>query len=333
MHPDMSSYEQRQWKNIEKWRIGKLSADAKRLPRPIQRAIDKGNKAVANAWENVPKSDEIQRALVGAADGGFRAINDRAANSINRERILRKFDDEHPVPTELAELRAFDLRVVDRHLPSSLGAKYASLPTLTGAGAGIISGIGAMATTVGALPAFGAVVGAITVDTVSVLGASGRCSSHFAAYHGYDTREPAEGLFMLSVMNVASASGQVSKVAAMRQMRSLSNAMARRVTWNQLGDDAIVKMIQKLFASMGEKLTKRKLGQAVPVLGAAIGAGLNYQFMSSTSMSAYHLYRERFLMDKYEMHDDNEIIDVEVLADEMIETARTDEDIEDHPPD
>jgi hypothetical protein len=51
-------------------------------------------------------------------------------------------------------------------------------------------------------------------------------------------------------------------------------------------------------------ITKRKLAQAMPVVGAAVGASFNYWFMSNTTRGAYMLFRQMNLARKYEPHDD-----------------------------
>lgn len=42
----------------------------------------------------------------------------------------------------------------------------------------------------------------------------------------------------------------------------------------------------------------RQLGQAVPVLGTVLGAGMNARLLSSVTDDANHIYRERFLRER-----------------------------------
>ena len=69
----------------------------------------------------------------------------------------------------------------------------------------------------------------------------------------------------------------------------------------RLNEHALVKLIQKVYASLGEKLTKRKLGQAVPVAGVFINSGLSAYMIDSTYRAARDVYRLRFLSDKYDI--------------------------------
>ena len=57
---------------------------------------------------------------------------------------------------------------------------------------------------------------------------------------------------------------------------------------------------------------KRSVAKGLPVLGAGVGATVNYRTVRRTIVSADHAYPERWLMDKYDSATD-EIIDVEVV--------------------
>jgi hypothetical protein len=74
--------------------------------------------------------------------------------------------------------------------------------------------------------------------------------------------------------------------------------IARRATWKELGEEAIVKLIEALFAKLSVTLTKRKLAQALPAAGVVLGMGFNYRLMRKVGTAAYFAYRERFLIEK-----------------------------------
>ena len=91
----------------------------------------------------------------------------------------------------------------------------------------------------------------------------------------------------------------------------------------------------RLSALLGERLTKRKLGGAVPIAGIAIGAGFNKLAVSRVADTANFLYRDRFLRGKYDPPDppdppdehteddadaeelDDDIALAEIVADEL----------------
>lgn len=323
MHDDMTPHERKAFEEIQKWKAGGLRS-RQWLPTGVRGVLERGKSAAGDTWDKVPRNAEITAAVQAAMDGGFRFVNDAAASSLNRDRLVTKFHHVDPAPQELEDLRQLDLREIDRRMPN-LAMRYAMGAMAEGVGAGFVMGAGAAAGAVGALPAFGVVAGTLVADTVTLLGGAARVNSHYGAYCGYDTRKPAEALYMMSLMSVASASGQAGKQAAMAHVRQLANMLARRATWVQLNEQALVKLTQRMFTRLGELLTKRKLGQIVPVFGAGIAGGLNYQFVRSAGDTAYFLYRERFLIEKYGLDDDaaprsdGDIIDVEVLTDQIIE--------------
>ena len=57
--------------------------------------------------------------------------------------------------------------------------------------------------------------------------------------------------------------------------------------------------MDELYTRLGLRLTKSKLGQAVPVAGIAIGAGLNAGVLAGVARDAHIAYRARHLTEKY----------------------------------
>lgn len=125
--------------------------------------------------------------------------------------------------------------------------------------------------------------------------------THYAGYYGYDTREEGEKAVLLAVIGVGVAGEGAAKQAAMLHVRQVAMMIARRATWRELSEEAIVKLIQSLFAKLSVRLTQRKLAQALPIAGIAAGAGLNYTLMRKVGTAASFMYRERFLIDKYSL--------------------------------
>lgn len=173
---------------------------------------------------------------------------------------------------------------------------------------GSIAGLGA-----GAAPGAGAVVGVMAFDAATVLGATARLVVRTAAYYGYDARQPEEQLFALSVISWSSAGGEGAKTAAFQQLSRLTQQLMRGSTWAQLSEHVLVRVVQELYVRLGLRLTQRKLGQAVPVLGIVLGAGFNASLLRSVADDARCAYRLRFLVEKYQLEDpaQSRVADVE----------------------
>ena len=144
-----------------------------------------------------------------------------------------------------------------------------------------------------------AVGGALAGDVVATMSLAARVATHYAGYYGYDTRKEEEKAVLLAVMGVGVAREGAAKQAAMLHVRHVAMMVARRAAWRELSEEAIVKLIQRLFAKLSVKLVKRRLAQALPVAGVAAGASLNYALMRRVGTAASFMYRERFLIDKY----------------------------------
>jgi hypothetical protein len=66
-----------------------------------------------------------------------------------------------------------------------------------------------------------------------------------------------------------------------------------------LRQNLLVSAIDRTYTALGFKLTKKKLAQAVPILGAALNAGVNAGLVNQTHRRAEAVYRLRFLSEKY----------------------------------
>ena len=145
------------------------------------------------------------------------------------------------------------------------------------------------------------VVAAVTADVIAVMVGMGRIIAQVAAHYGYDVREPDEQVFASGVLAYSSATGSAEKAASLASLSRLTQQMMRRATWNQLQRDQLVKVIQKVFTSLGFRLTHRKLAQTVPIVGAVVNGGLNAWLVQKTFERAQHAYRLRFLTEKYNL--------------------------------
>ena len=88
----------------------------------------------------------------------------------------------------------------------------------------------------------------------------------------------------------------VEKQTTMLAFNEVMRDLARR---GSLGGNVVVSAMNSLFSAMGVRLASRKLAQIVPVAGVVVSAGLNAALMRTIGETADHLYRERFLAERY----------------------------------
>lgn len=91
----------------------------------------------------------------------------------------------------------------------------------------------------------------------------------------------------------------VEKQATMLAFNKVMQDLARQGSIEMLGGSVIVSAMKSLFSAMGVRLATRKLAQIVPVAGIVVSAGLNAALMRTIGDTADHLYRERFLAERY----------------------------------
>lgn len=268
---------------------------------------------------------------------------DPAMRSVRRTRVLRAFEKRGHSIDSIDQIRTLDLRTVDDASPA-LAWRYALAAAVEGAGAGLaitggeaVAAVGSIAGAgAGAAPGAGTVLGAMAFDAATVLAASARVVAHTAACYGYDVRQPEEQVFALSIISWSSAGTEASKAAAFQQLSRLTQQLMRGATWAQLSEHMLVNVVQEMYIRLGIRLTQRKLGQAVPVAGIVIGAGLNASLLRSVAEDARSAYRMRFLADKYNLHGptvaedpvavaDADILDVEEIVHDLETRDQTEE--------
>lgn len=303
---DLSSYERTAWDKLATWRVDRLVAAEKHvLPQRARDALAKASELGRDRFHGIPGSQQMIGTLGKALEGMLSVVNKAADKSMRRSAVLAAYAKRGHVLTDLEDIRKLDLKLVDEVKPR-LGLRYASGTAITGAATGLAVSGGELLATVGtvagagaaAAPGAGTIVGALAADAAAVLGAMTRAVARTAAFYGYDTQRPEEQVFALGVLNFGLAQ-QTGKGAAYIELNKIVQALARNATWAQLNKNSVTRVIHVVYQRLGMRLTKQKLGQAVPVAGVLIGAGLNARLLAKVTDDADRLYRERFLRDKY----------------------------------
>ncbi|WP_169576254.1 EcsC family protein [Nocardioides halotolerans] len=302
----MAPYDRRAWTEIERWRAKRLTARTRRvLPQKARDKISDLGHGAKERFEALPGAADFEALFVKAL-GGLLDFGSRAAMATVREKaVLKGFRKHGHAVEELEDIAEVELRDIDKVKPN-LALAYTATATVEGAAAGfmisggeIVAAGGAVAGAgAGAAPGIGTVVGVMAGDAAAVLVAANRAVAHTAAYYGYNVDQPEERLFALAVLSMGTAA-ESGKAAAYIEINKLVQMLVRGATWDQLRQSVVTRVIEKVFTRLGFRITQRKLGQAVPVLGTVIGAGMNARLISSVIDDADHIYRERFLRERY----------------------------------
>ena len=243
------------------------------LPSAVRDRAVKAGQNAKEKFEALPGAHEFEskfvEALGGLGDFGART----AMASVRDDAIIEAYRKRGHTVDDLGDIRKLDLQVIDRVKPK-LGLAYTAGATAEGAIAGLaVSGGELLATAAAssgsapeALPGAAMVIGAMAADAVAVLMGANRAVAHIAAYYGYDVDKPDERLFALAVLGMGTATG-AGKVAAYAEINKLVQMLARRATWEQLRKNTVTRVVEQVFARLGIRITQRKLGQAVPIVG------------------------------------------------------------------
>jgi hypothetical protein len=179
---------------------------------------------------------------------------------------------------EIRDLRKVPLETLDR------------IARATAAGGKILAGLEGAGTGAGG-PFF------IVADIPALLMINFRYIGQIASTYGFPVQSGEEQAFMLNLIGFSSAD-RASKSIFLREMNQIAMGVARRRTWEELNRNALVQLIRKIAEFLGVRLTKQKLAQLIPVVGAAVGGGVNYAFTHDNLTAAMMMYRKRYLIQK-----------------------------------
>ena len=285
-------------------------ADDHPAVRRAQGAVARGARGAAGA---VPPA--VTRAASEWGQQAFDSIQ-RAVARVSRvglspDGVVAKYRKRGMSVDSLADIRRLDLEDVDRVRGRGMDVYYPAAAAASGAGAGLVITGGELFIAVsggaGAAPGSGAVAGAMVADAAAVLGIASRAVGHVALTYGYDPEDPAEKLFVLTVINAGTAMSASAKTAAMAELSTLTQALFRGAAWKVL-DKSIVAQVYKQFASrFAVRVTKQSLGKVVPGLSIVLGAGFNWATLEMLIDGANQAYRRRLLLEKYPQLESDEV--------------------------
>ncbi len=333
---DPSDYELTAWRDIQRFKGRPLSRAMRNTGEQVAIGAAELGKRATKYLENHPRAQsavsrgqeivatgaqKVSAGTRGAADAlpdwsgaAFQSMRQtvgrvsRAGLSSKRVVALHK-KRGHDVES-LSDLRRLDLLQIDAVRGRAASWYYPAGAALSGAGAGLVISGGQLVTAASAgaaaAPSGGAIVGAFTVDAAVVLGLASRSVGQVSLLYGYDPEEPAEKLFVMSVVNAGTAMSATAKTAAMADISRLTQALVRGKTWDILNDAVVAKVSGQFAKAFGFRLTKKGLGKAVPAFGILVGGTLNWTTLEAIVDAADMAYRRRFLLEKYPHLGDDE---------------------------
>lgn len=275
----LTEYEKQAQREIERWQHGEpagLKDGLGGLAGLARQAADLVMKPVDWAVERVVPPELIDR-LSDAIGQGLGVLNDASAWTYDEADVLAKarargLDVEH-----VEELRDHPLEELDP-LAREFFSQNALLAAIEGGG-----------TSLGG-PLF------IAADIPLLFTINFRVIQQVGAAYGFPLREPEFQPLVVAIYNVAASGSREAKHAAMRELSVAAAAFAHEMGYKgrRVGG-TFQEQNRHLPRELAKNLAARKLGQLIPVAGAAVGAGVNYWFTDQTARAAAMLFRSLYL--------------------------------------
>lgn len=268
-----SAYEQQALREIQLWK-------APAQPSWLRAAAGKVDGAVHRASDALRRLPGVDWTIENVVAGLLRLTNELTQDSVWRDAIYRDYRTAGHAVERAEDVRRLDLAHVDDAL-DGLDRKYRAVAAAEGAATGYAGAPG------------------ILPDVVALVTINLRAAGEYATYCGFDLERPGERLFALQLLDAVSGPGDVTKEVALAPVIRLSRTLAKRQALSAVEHMALTRALQNAARALGVHLTRAKLAQAVPVVGAAVGGSFNAYYTSKVCDAAFYLYRERLLVEKY----------------------------------
>ncbi len=267
----LSPYEQKAVQEIKNWELAK--------PGLVMKTIDALGRPVTAILENVPRP--LRATAEKAVMGFMEMLKDLSYWTYSEKKIIKKGKKHGLNITAISDLVDQDLEQLDR-----LAQRHFTAGKIIAACEGAGCGMGGL--------------GLIAADIPVLMGIIFRSIQQIGSCYGFSMQDPAMLPVVMSIYNAGSSDSAAVKSAVLADMQIAAAAMAGKTAYfkaaTKTKTSLVVKFLERSVGSfpaqIAQNISKRKLGQLIPVFGAVIGAGFNYWLMSSTVTSAYMIFRK-----------------------------------------
>lgn len=157
--------------------------------------------------------------------------------------------------------------------------------------------LGYAATGGGAAGAFGAL--GLAVDVPATIALALRTVRLTGLCYGFGGDSEAERVYILEVLNLAGANSLEEKADAIKRL-SRERSEFDPESWQKIvkltgQTSGTLAATRRVATTLGVNLSTRKVAQVTPIIGAAVGAGVNVAFQNDVAAAARFGYRARWL--------------------------------------
>lgn len=271
-------YEEKALREIEEWK--------NKGPGLMDKALTLAGKPLEFLYSCLPNQAKLtlEKAVLGALE----ALKDVGYWTFSEKDILEEARSLGIYVRSLQELRNCELEKLDL-LARRYFASNKLMAALEGAGCGL----------------GGPVLIAADIPALFIL--SFRAVQQIGFCYGFDMTDPEMFPVILAAFSAGSAEKAVVKAAVLADMHIAAKTLAKNWTYKKVAEATRTGMLAQILKQrtrhlpkdIANNLTKRKLGQLIPVAGALVGAGFNYWFLSQACLAAYMIFRSMHLNLKF----------------------------------
>lgn len=271
-HTRMSAYERSALADIQAW---------KKPPTGLMASV---SDSTSRAWNDVTdlihKIPGVDWTMDNVIAGLVDLTNEITQDSVWTDAVYKEFRKRGFDVHEPGHVHALDLEHIDV-VTGDLEQKYVGLATAEGAATGLAGAAG------------------IAPDMIALVSINLRAAGEYAAYCGFDITQPEERIYALELLDYVATSKDNRKDLTISPVVRTASKAVRTHGMQLLEQVGVSNAVEVIARRLGIHLTKKKMGQMVPVTGAFLGGGLNYLYTRKVCRTARNLYRERFLIAKY----------------------------------
>ena len=145
----------------------------------------------------------------------------------------------------------------------------------------------------------------LAVDIPAIIMLALRTIHKIGLCYGYECHSEMDKNFALGILSASGSNSMSEKIEALATLRSIEitiakqkrKALAENAAGRQPSKEGGIIAIKNLAKQLGINITKRKAMQAIPFIGAAVGASVNGWYVKDVGWAARRAFQERWLVD------------------------------------
>lgn len=281
----LTDYEQKARREIQRWSDGEspltsIPTNIRDIPGNLsglfRQATNLVMKPVDWVIEQVIPDDMVDK-LSEAIGKALGMLSDASTWTVDEEALLESIRKKGIEAETIAELRNHPLDELD-----VIARKHFSENAILAAVEGGGTSLGG--------PLF------IAADIPLLFTINFRVIQQIGATYGFPLRGEEFQPLVIAIYNAAVSDSHDSRQAALRELSVAAAAFAHDTNYRgRKSQTTFREQNRHIPRELAKNLAARKLGQLIPIAGAAIGAGVNYWFTEQTSQTAYMLFRSLYL--------------------------------------